>query len=98
MPDDDILVRMHNIIREHLPCEVWMLNFCHQALCTRGVLGQLPVNVLIASFSIYARDLIDLSMRIDRSARVIAPQITTSRDGCLSRIRGTSEPSRSMGS
>ena len=47
MPDDDILVRMHNIIREHLPCEVWMLNFCHQALCTRGVLGQLPVNVLI---------------------------------------------------
>ena len=60
MPDDDILVRMHNIIREHLPCEVWMLNFCHQALCTRGVLGQLPVNVLIASFSIYARNLIDL--------------------------------------
>ena len=46
MPDDDILVRMHNIIREHLPCEVWMLNFCHQALCTRGVLGQLPVNRL----------------------------------------------------
>ena len=60
MPDDDILVRMHNIIREHLPCEVWILNFCHQALCTRGVLGQLPVNVLIASFSIYARNLIDL--------------------------------------
>lgn len=52
--------QMHKIIDEHLPYEIQMLNFTFAALCIApNVLGTLPVNALIGSFSIYARNLID---------------------------------------
>jgi hypothetical protein len=46
-----------DIMKEHLPYEVWMLNVSYESLC-RGP-DQLTKNVLIASFCIYARNVID---------------------------------------
>jgi hypothetical protein len=52
--------QIHDILAEHLPYEVQMLNFSFEVLCwTPGILGQLPVNALIESFCIHARNLID---------------------------------------
>jgi hypothetical protein len=62
--------QMRDVIEEHLPYEIQMLNFSYLALCVApNALGPLPVNVLNASFCIYARNLIDFFAEEGVSAR-----------------------------
>jgi hypothetical protein len=62
--------QMGDIIDEHLPYEVQMLNFTFAALCTGpNVLGQLPINAFLESFCIHARNLIDFFAEQGTSAK-----------------------------
>jgi hypothetical protein len=52
--------QMRDVLEEHLSYEVQMLGLAFQTLCVGpAVLGRVPTNLLIASFCIYARNLID---------------------------------------
>jgi hypothetical protein len=52
--------QMIDIIGEHLPYEVQMLNFTFAGLCTGpNVLGPLPNNAFVEAFCVHARNLID---------------------------------------